>query len=71
MGYSRVDKEGFTVLVWKTWDRTAEVPKIRHLTPLKPGLGEKVVVIEFQDCWCSGGINEFLMAQEALKGIKV
>ncbi len=70
MGYSRVDKEGSTVLVWKSWDRTAEVPKIRRLTPPKPGLGGKVAVTEFQDCWCSSGLNECLMAQEAIKGIE-
>jgi len=70
MGYSRVDKQGFDVLVWKIWDRPVEVPKIRRLTPPKPGPGEKVVVTALKACWCSDWINEFLMAQEALKGIE-
>ena len=29
-----------------------------------------MVVTEFLDCWCLGGVKEFLMAQEALKGIE-
>jgi len=70
MGYSRIDKEGHDILVWKPFDTDAESPTIRRMKTPVPGTGGKIAVTVHQCGWCWGDIAECLNAREAVKGIE-
>ena len=70
MGYSRVDKAGMAVLVWKPFVGTASPPtflrQVRH-----PALcPEKVSVAVFVNGWCTAACYQCLTAREAVAGLE-
>jgi N-acetylglutamate synthase-like GNAT family acetyltransferase len=69
MGYSRVDKDGQDVLVWKPFEPNATSPTIRRIPPPMPGRKGKVAVTVHQYGWCWGDIAECLNAKEAVEEI--
>jgi len=70
MGYSRADKEGQNVLVWKAFDTSAKNPTIKRRQSPKPGNSGKVTVTTYLCGWCCSEIKECLEVQEAVEGIK-
>ncbi|MHA1451965.1 MAG: GNAT family N-acetyltransferase [Promethearchaeota archaeon] len=70
MGYSRADKDGNNVLVWKVWEDSVEVPKIKHITLPEPTSEDKVNITAFLCGWCIGEIEGALETQEVVKGIE-
>ena len=70
MGYKRADKSGNNVLVWKTWDDSLEIPKIKHVEPTKLSNDKKINVTAFLCGWCIGEIEGALEARDVVKGIE-
>ncbi|MHA1111963.1 MAG: hypothetical protein ACTSRE_12725, partial [Promethearchaeota archaeon] len=64
------DKDGNNVLVWKVWEDSVEVPKIKHITLPEPTSEDKVNITAFLCGWCIGEIEGALETQEVVKGIE-
>ena len=66
-GYQRVDKEGFLVLVWKSFTDDAVPPKL-YKRRKKPGkIKGKVSVVSFMNGWCPGQNLVYERAKLAVK----
>lgn len=70
MGYTRTDKDGNNVLVWKTWNVSAEAPKIKHVALPKPNSEDKINITAFMCGWCIGEIEGALEARDVVRGIE-
>ncbi|MGD0999750.1 MAG: hypothetical protein ABSA67_03535 [Candidatus Brocadiia bacterium] len=70
MGYSRADKRGGDVLVWKKFVEAADPPALLRLKrrPSRDARKRKVTV--FVNGWCGGGCEECVRAREAVAGIE-
>lgn len=70
MGYSRVDKAGMAVLVWKPFVGTASPP--RFLREVRPPARDsrKVSVAVFMNGWCTGGCAQCVTVREAVAGLE-
>lgn len=70
MGYSRVDKEGMAVLVWKPFADTAMPPRFLRETSRPVSAGERVSVAVFTNGWCTGACSQCVTAREAVAGLE-
>lgn len=70
MGYSRVDKSGMAVLVWKPFREGAAPP--RYLREARRPLREtsKISVVAFLNGWCMGSCSQCVTAREAVQGLE-
>ena len=68
MGYTRVDRDGMDVLVWKPFTPDAEPPKLLRQTGKAVPGEEKVNVVSLFTGWC-GGVDFSLLAREAVEGL--
>ena len=70
MSYSRVQRLGRDVLVWKAFEPGVEPPQFMQ-PRVQPSEGrEKVKVMEMTCGWCSGGIECCLEARAAVAGLE-
>ncbi len=69
MGYSRADKVGNDVLVWKTFDGEGEPPRLLRQMKRGPIVQDRVTVVSLCTGWC-GGCSFNLEAREAAKELQ-
>lgn len=69
MGYSRVDKDGMAVLVWKPFRDTAVPPRFHRQARRPTGDPRKVSVTAFVNGWCMGACSRCVTAREAVAGL--
>jgi hypothetical protein len=70
MGYSRADKDGMVILVWKPFHEDATPPRFLHRTQRPPGGGEKLSATMFLNGWCTGMCSECVTARDAVAGLE-
>lgn len=70
MGYSRVDKDGMAVLVWKLFTETASPPKFLRQTRRPVGDPGRISVVAFVNGWCTGACENCVTAREAVEGLE-
>ncbi|MBF0543910.1 MAG: GNAT family N-acetyltransferase [Candidatus Riflebacteria bacterium] len=70
MGYSRLEKRGFEVLVWKPFAKNAQAPSLLHpnRTPTKSPEKNKLTV--FSNGWCMIDCRNCNSARNAVVGIE-
>ncbi len=70
MGYTRADKSGMAVLVWKPFSESAVAP--RFLRPVRRPVGrpDKVSLAVFVNGWCMGSCEQSVLAREAVDGLE-
>ncbi|MBU1699907.1 MAG: GNAT family N-acetyltransferase [Candidatus Eisenbacteria bacterium] len=69
MGYSRVDKDGMAVLVWKSFSPNAVPPQFLKEIGQPPSAYDKVNVTVFFNAWCLGACSQCLSARDAVEGL--
>jgi len=69
MGYTRVDKTGQAVLVWKVFRDGAAEPRWAREVRRPEGVPGKVSVVVFVNGWCTGGCSQCVTAREAVAGL--
>jgi GNAT superfamily N-acetyltransferase len=69
MGYSRVDKDGMAVLVWKPFTETALPPRFHHRVRRPACVPGKVSVTVFTNGWCMGACAQCMTARDAVRGL--
>jgi hypothetical protein len=69
MGYSRVDKDGMVVLVWKPFREAARPPRLPRRARRPAGESDKVSLAVFVNGWCTGACAQCVTAREAIEGL--
>ena len=69
MGYSRVDKAGMAVLVWKPFLEAASAPRFLRQARRPASDSEKVSLMVFVNGWCLGACSQCVTAREAVEGL--
>lgn len=69
LGYSIVDREDKVVVVWKSFCKSAEPPKLLRLENTFVEGSEKVQVLVADNQWCNGH-GKLMVTREAIKGIE-
>jgi hypothetical protein len=69
MGYSRVDKSGTAVLVWKPFRDSATPPRFPRQVRRPEGAPDKVSLTVFLNGWCTGACAQCVTAREAAEGL--
>ena len=70
MGYSRVDKSGMAVLVWKPFRDVASPPQFLRQARRPASESEKVSLTVFVNGWCTGACSQCVAAREAVEGLE-
>jgi GNAT superfamily N-acetyltransferase len=70
MGYSRVDKSGMAVLVWKPFREGVSPPRYLRQARRPAGDPSKVSVMVFLNGWCTGSCSQCVTAREAVEGLE-
>jgi N-acetylglutamate synthase-like GNAT family acetyltransferase len=70
MGYSRVDKDGMAVLVWKPFRDDAAPPRYLHQTRRPAAETDKVSLTVFMNGWCTGSCGQCVTARDAVAGLE-
>jgi GNAT superfamily N-acetyltransferase len=69
MGYSRVDKSGMAVLVWKPFRDGVSPPRFLREARRPAVDSEKASVMTFVNGWCTGTCSQCVTAREAVQGL--
>ena len=69
MGYERADKVGEAVLVWKSFEESAEPPRFRRARRRPPVRPDRVSVAVFNSGWCTSMCSQCVTAREAIEGL--
>jgi GNAT superfamily N-acetyltransferase len=70
MGYSRVDKEGMAVLVWKPFEKTASPPRYVRQKKKPVADSDRVSLTVFVNGWCTGACSQCITARDAVEGLE-
>ena len=70
MGYSRVDKDGMAVLVWKPFREGASPPRFMRQARRPASGSDRISVTFFLNGWCTGACAQCLTAREAVEGLE-
>lgn len=69
MGYTRVDKSGMAVLVWKPFLDSAEPPRFLRQARRPADESDRVSLTVFLNGWCTGACEQCVTAREAVEGL--
>lgn len=70
MGYTRVDKRGMAVLVWKPFGEAARPPAFREALRKPEAGADKVAVAVFLNGCCTGSCGECVKTRDAIDGLE-
>jgi hypothetical protein len=69
MGYSRVDRDGMAVLVWKPFLEAALPPAFHHRVRCPACAHDRVSVTVFTNGWCMSACGQCVTARDAVRGL--
>jgi len=70
MGYSRVEKSGLAVLVWKPFNGTVSPPSFQRQVQTPIADTDNISVMMFTNGWCTGNCSQLITVREAVEGLE-